>query len=30
MAWPISEPQPGDRVDVHAFLGIVDRVTRLP
>ena len=24
-----ADPQPGDRVDVHALLGIVDRVTKL-
>jgi hypothetical protein len=24
-----ADPAPGDRVDVHALLGIVDRVTRL-
>ncbi len=27
MAYP--EPDAGDRVDVHAILGIVDRVTRI-
>lgn len=27
MAYP--DPQPGDTVDVHAILGIVDRVTRV-
>jgi hypothetical protein len=27
MAYP--DPQAGDRVEVHALLGIVDRVTRL-
>jgi hypothetical protein len=27
MAYP--DPQPGDRIDVHAILGIVDRVSRL-
>ena len=27
MAYP--DPDAGDRVDVHAILGIVDRVTRL-
>jgi len=24
-----ADPSPGDRVDVHALLGIVDRVTRI-
>lgn len=24
-----ADPQPGDRVDIHAILGIVDRVTKL-
>jgi hypothetical protein len=24
-----ADPQPGDHVDVHAILGIVDRVTKL-
>jgi hypothetical protein len=24
-----ADPHPGDRVDVHALLGIVDRVTKL-
>ena len=27
MAYP--DPAPGDRVDVHALLGIADRVTRV-
>jgi hypothetical protein len=27
MAYP--DPQPGDEVEVHAILGIVDRVTRV-